>query len=94
MENSGLIDMLEYQKTDDLNMMYKLLSRVAGLQIMASRVSAHFREEGKGKTLVNAIKSGTISGVNFIDVDIVHIVIFHFILNNEPSVFRSELVAS
>ena len=67
MENSGIVDMLEFQKTDDLEKMYKLLSPVA-LQTMASRVSAHFREEGKGKALVNAITSGTLSGLNFIDV--------------------------
>ena len=59
--------MLEFQKTDDLETMYKLLSPVA-LQTMASRVSANFREEGKGKALVNAITSGTLSGLNFIDV--------------------------
>ena len=67
MENSGIVDMLEFQKTDDLERMYKLLSPVA-LQTMASRVSAHFREEGKGKALVNAITSGTLSGLNFIEV--------------------------
>ena len=67
MENSGIVDMLEFQKTDDLETMYKLLSPVA-LQTMASRVSAHFREEGKGKALVNAITSGTLSGLNFIEV--------------------------
>ena len=67
MENSGIVDMLEFQKTDDLEKMYKLLSPVA-LQTMASRVSAHFREEGKGKALVNAITSGTLSGLNFIEV--------------------------
>ena len=67
MENSGIVGMLEFQKTDDLERMYKLLSPVA-LQTMASRVSAHFREEGKGKALVNAITSGTLSGLNFIEV--------------------------
>ena len=67
MENSGIVDMLEFQKTDDLETMYKLLSPVA-LQTMASRVSANFREEGKGKALVNAITSGTLSGLNFIEV--------------------------
>ena len=67
MENSGIVDMLEFQKTDDLEKMYKLLSPVA-LQTMASRVSSHFREEGKGKALVNAITSGTLSGLNFIEV--------------------------
>ena len=67
MDNSGIVDMLEFQKTDDLETMYKLLSPVA-LQTMASRVSAHFREEGKGKALVNAITSGTLSGLNFIEV--------------------------
>ena len=67
MENSVIVDMLEFQKTDDLETMYKLLSPVA-LQTMASRVSANFREEGKGKALVNAITSGTLSGLNFIEV--------------------------
>ena len=67
MENSGIVGMLEFQKTDDLERMYKLLSPVA-LQTMASRVSANFREEGKGKALVNAITSGTLSGLNFIEV--------------------------
>ena len=69
--------MLEFQKTDDLERMYKLLSPVA-LQTMASRVSAHFRQEGKGKTLVNAITSGTISGVDSIEVFIYHIVSYPF----------------
>ena len=67
MDNSGIVGMLEFQKTEDLERMYKLLCRVA-LQTIASRVSAHFRQEGKGKALVNAITSGTISGLNFIEV--------------------------
>ena len=71
--------MLEFQKTDDLERMYIFLSRVpGGLQTMASRVSAHFRQEGKGKKLVNAITSGTISGVDSIEVFIYHIVSYPF----------------
>ena len=74
MKISGIAHMLEFQKTDDLERMYIFLSRVpGGLQTMASRVSAHFRQEGKGKTLVNAITSDTISGLNFVEVVVFHI---------------------
>jgi cullin 3 len=48
MENSGVVHMLKYQKTDDLGCMYKLFSRVhEGLKTMADCISRYLREQGK-----------------------------------------------
>lgn len=48
MENSGVVSMLRDQKIEDLNRMYRLLSRVSnGLQCIISCVSAYLRDQGK-----------------------------------------------
>ncbi|RNA24751.1 cullin-3 isoform X1 [Brachionus plicatilis] len=48
MENSGVYHMLKHDKHQDLNCMYKLLSRVEhGLDTMADCMSAYLREQGK-----------------------------------------------
>lgn len=48
MENSGVVHMLENQKTDDLACMYKLFSRVPdGLKTMADCISKYLRDQGK-----------------------------------------------
>jgi len=48
MENSGVVHMLMYHKTDDLACMYKLFHRVAeGLKTMADCISKYLREQGK-----------------------------------------------
>ncbi|KAI5704858.1 hypothetical protein M8J75_009498 [Diaphorina citri] len=48
MENSGVIHMLQNQKTEDLACMYKLFSRVTdGLKTMSECVSQYLREQGK-----------------------------------------------
>ena len=77
MGNSGIVHMLKCQKTDDLHCTYNLLGRVPnGLQTIAIFVSTHLREELEA--LMNAVESGTISGLNFIEVVIFHITLFHF----------------
>ena len=77
MENSGVVHMLNCQKTDDLLCMYNLLGRVPdGLQTIASCVSAYLREQLEA--LVKAVESGTISGLNFVEVVIFHIALFYF----------------
>jgi len=49
MENSGVVHMLKYKKTEDLACMYKLFSRVAdGLKTVADCISRYLREQGKG----------------------------------------------
>ncbi|ESO98941.1 hypothetical protein LOTGIDRAFT_231265 [Lottia gigantea] len=48
MENSGVVHMLENNKTDDLACMYKLCVRVAnGLKTMCNCISKYLREQGK-----------------------------------------------
>ncbi|CAM1310813.1 CUL3 (predicted) [Pycnogonum litorale] len=48
MENSGVVNMLKNQKTEDLACMYKLFNRVTeGLKTMSDCVSAYLREQGK-----------------------------------------------
>ena len=48
MENSGVVHMLKYQKTEDLACMYKLFSRVSdGLKTVADCISRYLREQGK-----------------------------------------------
>jgi cullin 3 len=48
MENSGVVHMLKYQKTEDLACMYKLFSRVTdGLKTVADCISRYLREQGK-----------------------------------------------
>lgn len=48
MENSGVVHMLKYHKTEDLACMYKLFSRVQdGLKTMAECISRYLREQGK-----------------------------------------------
>ncbi|XP_058508668.1 cullin-3-like [Solea solea] len=65
MENSGLIHMLKYGKTEDMACMYKLFSRVKdGLEIMCNCISSYLREqgsalvheEGRGKNPVDYIQ--------------------------------------
>lgn len=49
MENSGVVHMLKYQKTEDLACMYKLFSRVQeGLKTVSDCISRYLREQGKG----------------------------------------------
>lgn len=48
MENSGVVHMLQNNKTDDLACMYKLLVRVPdGLTCMCTCISGYLREQGK-----------------------------------------------
>lgn len=48
MENSGVVHMLQNNKTDDLACMYKLLVRVPdGLTTMCTCISGYLREQGK-----------------------------------------------
>ncbi|XP_055954698.1 cullin-3-like [Patella vulgata] len=48
MENSGVVHMLENNKTDDLACMYKLFVRVTkGLKTMCDCISKYLREQGK-----------------------------------------------
>ena len=72
MDNSGVVHILKCQKTDDLHSVYNLLSRVPdGLQTMTSCISTYLCEELEA--LMNAIKSSTISGLNFVEVVVFHI---------------------
>lgn len=65
MENSGVVNMLRDQKIEDLNCMYRLLSRVAtGLQCIISCVSAYLREQGK--SLVTEEEGGKSDAVQYI----------------------------
>ena len=51
MENSGVVHMLQHQKTGDLACMYKLFGRVQeGHKTMADCVSSHLRGVGKALT--------------------------------------------
>lgn len=48
MENSGVVHMLKYQKTEDLGCMYKLFHRVQeGLKTVSECISRYLREQGK-----------------------------------------------
>jgi cullin 3 len=48
MENSGVVHMLQHDKTSDLACMYKLFSRVDdGLKTMVDCLSCYLREQGK-----------------------------------------------
>jgi cullin 3 len=68
MENSGVVHMLKYQKTEDLACMYKLFSRVAdGLKTMADCVSQYLREQGKAIVQEEEEEGGT-NAINFVQV--------------------------
>lgn len=65
MDNSGVVYMLRDQKIEDLNCMYRLLSRVnTGLQCIISRVSAYLRDQGK--SLVTEEEGGKSDAVQYI----------------------------
>lgn len=65
MENSGVVTMLRDQKIEDLNCMYRLLSRVpTGLQCIISCVSAYLRDQGK--SLVTEQEGGKSDAVQYI----------------------------
>ncbi|XP_041357096.1 cullin-3-like [Gigantopelta aegis] len=52
MENSGVVHMLENNKTDDLACMYKLFYRVfLGLKTMCDCISKYLREQGRALTV-------------------------------------------
>ncbi|XP_033207109.1 cullin-3 isoform X2 [Belonocnema kinseyi] len=65
MENSGVVHMLQNQKTEDLNCMYKLFSRVTdGLRTVCDCVSQFLRE--RGRTLVQEDQESTTNAVSFV----------------------------
>lgn len=65
MENSGVIKMLQDQKIEDLNCMYRLLCRVKnGLQCIVGCVSAYLRDQGK--SLVTEEEGGKSDAVQYI----------------------------
>lgn len=65
MENSGVVHMLQNQKTEDLNCMYKLFARVTdGLRTVCDCVSQFLRE--RGKTLVQEDQESTTNAVSFV----------------------------
>lgn len=65
MENSGVIHMLQNQKIEDLNSMYKLFSRVTdGLRTVCDCVSQFLRE--RGRTLVQEDQESSTNAVSFV----------------------------
>lgn len=61
MDNSGAVHMIQTQKYDDLECMYRLFKRVdGGLKVMVQCVSAHLRE--RGRVLVSGEEEGATGG--------------------------------
>ncbi|KAK7484868.1 hypothetical protein BaRGS_00023911 [Batillaria attramentaria] len=59
MENSGVVHMLENNKTDDLACMYKLFIRVThGLKTMCNCISKYLREQGRALVIEETPEEG------------------------------------
>ena len=65
MENSGVVHMLQNLKTEDLNCMYKLFSRVDdGINTVCGCVSQFLRE--RGRALVQEEQDSSTNAVQFV----------------------------
>ena len=61
MDNSGAVHMIQTQKYEDLECMYRLFKRVdGGLKVMVQCISAHLRE--RGRVLVSGEEEGAVGG--------------------------------
>lgn len=73
MENSGVIHMIQHNRTSDLACMYKLLKRVdQGLKTMCSTISGHLRvlgralvAEDESTTSITYVQVRTLSDLEF-----------------------------